>query len=380
MTSLDKTLFGVKVSQVPSLLPGLLVAALLAWLSVWLSEFIGVSLMGLEKTPISAVMVAIVLGLVTGNLIPLPTALKPGFTFSVKKILRLGIILLGIRLSIFDVVRLSALGVPIVMLCIVSALLFTTRLNKWLRLPERLGTLIAVGTAICGVTAIVAAGPAINAEDEEVAYAVAVITTFGILATLAYPYIAHLMCTGDAVRAGLFMGTAIHDTSQVTGAALVYADVFAAPRALDAATVTKLVRNVFMAAVIPLMAFYYARRMQDQGEFVGKKTNVTKLLPLFIVGFLALAVVRSVGDAGVNAGGQAFGLWDAVIWTSIHQLVKTWAVNFLVVALAGVGLSTSFRMIKGLGIKPFIVGMGAALMVGVVSFFTICLLGTLVPL
>ena len=380
MTSLDKTLFGVKVSQVPSLLPGLLVAALLAWLSVWLSEFIGVSLMGLEKTPISAVMVAIVLGLVTGNLVILPTALKPGFTFSVKKILRLGIILLGIRLSIFDVVRLSALGVPIVMLCIVSALLFTTRLNKWLRLPERLGTLIAVGTAICGVTAIVAAGPAINAEDEEVAYAVAVITTFGILATLLYPYAAHLMCTGDAVRAGLFMGTAIHDTSQVTGAALVYADVFAAPRALDAATVTKLVRNVFMAAVIPLMAFYYARRMQDQGEFVGKKTNVTKLLPLFIVGFLALAVVRSVGDAGVNAGGQAFGLWDAVIWTSIHQLVKTWAVNFLVVALAGVGLSTSFRMIKGLGIKPFIVGMGAALMVGVVSFFTICLLGTLVPL
>jgi len=380
MTSLDKTLFGVKVSQVPSLLPGLLVAVLLAWLSVWLSEFIGVSLMGFEKTPISAVMVAIVLGLVTGNLVPLPTALKPGFTFSVKKILRLGIILLGIRLSIFDVVRLSALGVPIVMLCIVSALFFTTRLNKWLRLPERLGTLIAVGTAICGVTAIVAAGPAIDAEDEEVAYAVAVITTFGILATLLYPYAAHLMCTGDAVRAGLFMGTAIHDTSQVTGAALVYADVFAAPRALDAATVTKLVRNVFMAAVIPLMAFYYARRMQNQDEFVGKKTNVTKLLPLFIVGFLALAVVRSVGDAGVNAGGQAFGLWDAVTWTSIHQFVKTWAVNFLVVALAGVGLSTSFRMIKGLGIKPFIVGMGAALMVGVVSFFTICLLGTLVPL
>jgi len=380
MNSLEKSLFGVKAGQVPSLVPGLLAAALLAWLSIWLSEFIGISLMGFEKTPISAVMVAIVLGLVTGNLVPLPATLKPGLTFSVKKVLRLGIILLGIRLSIFDVARLSALGVPIVILCIVSALFFTTRLNKWLRLPERLGTLIAVGTAICGVTAIVAAGPAIDAEDEEVAYAVAVITTFGILATLVYPYAAHWVCAGDAVRAGLFMGTAIHDTSQVTGAALVYADVFAAPHALDVATVTKLVRNVFMAAVIPLMALYYARKPQDQGEFARKRTNVTKLLPLFIVGFLALTVVRSVGDVGINAGGQAFGLWDAGAWTSIHEFVITWAVNLLVVALAGVGLSTSFSIIKGLGIKPFIVGMGAALMVGVVSFVTICLLGTLVPL
>jgi uncharacterized integral membrane protein (TIGR00698 family) len=362
------------------LLPGLLAAALLAWLSIWLSEFVGVTLMGFEKTPISAVMVAIVLGLIIGNLIRLPASLKPGFTFSVKKVLRLGIILLGIRLSVFDVVRLSALGVPIVLFCVVSALFFTTRLNKWLGLPERLGTLIAVGTAICGVSAIVATGPAIDAEDEEVAYAVAVITIFGILATLVYPYAAHLMCGGDPVRAGLFLGTAIQDTSQVTGAALVYADVFSAPRALDAATVTKLVRNLFMAAVIPLMALHYTRKMKDQGEFAGKKTSVTKLLPLFIVGFVAMAVVRSIGDAGINAGGEAFGLWDAAAWTNIHEFIKNWAVIFLVVALAGVGLSTSFRIIKGLGIKPFIVGLGAALMVGVVSFFTICLLGSLVPL
>lgn len=182
MNSVEKNLFGVKASQVPSLLPGLLAAALLAWLSIWLSKFVGVTLIGFEKTPISAVMVAIVLGLITGNLVRLPATLKPGFAFSVKKVLRLGIILLGIRLSVFDVVRLSALGVPIVLFCIVSALFFTTRLNKWLGLPERLGTLIAVGTAICGVSAIVATSPAIDAE-EEVAYAVAVITIFGILAT-----------------------------------------------------------------------------------------------------------------------------------------------------------------------------------------------------
>jgi uncharacterized integral membrane protein (TIGR00698 family) len=380
MSVWEKNLLGVMVNQVPQLLPGLVVAGLLAWLSIWLSKYIGVNLMGFEKTPISAVMMAILLGLIIGNVIPLPASLKLGFTFSVKKVLRLGIILLGIRLSIFDVFKLGTLGVPIVLLCITGALFLTTRLNKWLRLPERLGTLIAVGTSICGVSAIVATGPAIDAKDEEVAYAVAVITIFGILATLVYPYAANVIFAGDPVKAGLFLGTSVHDTSQVTGSALVFADVFSLPRALDVATVTKLVRNVFMAAVIPLMAFYYARKTAGQDEFAGKKASVAKLLPLFIIGFLTCAVLRSIGDAGVNAGGNAFGLWDSSAWKGIHGFIKHWAVNFLVIALAGVGLSTSFRILKGLGIKPFIVGLGAALMVGVVSFIAISLLGTFVAL
>jgi uncharacterized integral membrane protein (TIGR00698 family) len=380
MNALEKNWLGVTVSEIPSLLPGLLVAALLAWLSIWLSKYIGVNLMGFEKTPISAVTMAILLGLIISNVIPLPASLKPGLTFAVKKVLRLGIILLGIRLSIFDVFKLGALGVPIVLLCILGALFFTTRLNKWLKLPERLGTLIAVGTSICGVSAIVATGPAIDAKDEEVAYAVAVITIFGIIATLVYPYTVYAIFAGDPVKAGLFLGTSIHDTSQVTGAALVFADVFSLPRALDVATVTKLVRNVFMATVIPFMAFYYARKMVGQGEFAGKKTNIGKLLPLFIVGFLVCAVLRSIGDAGVNAGGNAFGLWGSGAWKGIYGFIKHWAVNFLVVALAGVGLNTSFRTLKGLGIKPFLVGLGAALMVGVVSFVAISLLGTFVAL
>ncbi len=378
MSAWEKNLLGVTVDKVPQLLPGLLATGLLAWLSIWLSKYIGVTLMDFEKTPISAVMMAILLGLIINNVVPLPALLRPGFKFAMKKVLRLGIILLGIRLSIFDVFKLGALGVPIVLLCICAALFFTTRLTKWLNLPKCLGTLIAVGTSICGVSAIVATGPAIDAKDEEVAYAVAVITIFGILATLVYPYAAHLIFAGDPVKAGLFLGTSIHDTSQVTGSALVFSDVFSLPRALNVATVTKLVRNVFMAAVIPLMALYYARETAGQTKSAGKKTSIAKLLPLFIVGFLVCAVLRSIGDAGINAGGNAFGLWDSAAWKGIYSFIKNWAVNLMVVALAGVGLSTSLRILKGLGIKPFIVGLGAALTVGVVSFAAISLLGAFV--
>ena len=376
MNALEKNLLGVTLNETPSLLPGLLVGALLAWLSIWLSKFMGVTLLRFDKTPISAVMLGILLGLIIGAIVPMPAALKPGLRFAVKKVLRLGIIMLGIRLTIFDVFKLGAYGVPIVLFCIIGALFVTTRINKWLKLPERLGALIAVGTSICGVSAIVATGPAINAKDEEMTYAVSVITIFGIIATLIYPYAANVIFMGDPVKAGLFLGTSIHDTSQVTGAALVFSDVFSLTRCLDVATVTKLVRNVFMVAVIPFMAFYYTKTA-GQGESEDK-TGFAKLLPLFIVGFLACAALRSIGDAGISAGGDAFGLWDSTTWKGIYSFIKDWAVNFLVVALAGVGLSTRFRILKGLGIQPFVVGLGAALMVGVVSFIAISLLGTFV--
>jgi len=367
---IEKNVLGVKVDQFPKIMPCLVMASLLAWASTWLAGFLGVEVLGFDKSPVSAVMMAILLGLIIGNIIPLPSWLKPGFTFVVKKVLRFGIILLGIRLSIFSVFELGAMGIPIVLLCIIGALFFTTRINKWLNLPERLGALIAVGTSICGVSAIVATGPAIDADDEEVAYAVAVITTFGIFATLVYPYLANVIFAGDPTKVGLFLGTSIHDTSQVTGAALVFSQVFNLPKALDVATVTKLVRNVFMAAVIPFMAYYYARKSQGTEETVETKTNFVKLLPLFVVGFLIMAVIRSLGD----------GLWAGAAWSDIVSFTKTWAVNLLVVALAAVGLSTSFKILKGLGIKPFIVGLGASLIVGVVSFIAITVLGTFVIL
>ena len=165
--------------------------ALLAWLSIVLAEYAGTKLMGFDKSPVSPVMLSILLGLIISALVPMPAVLVPGLDFVVKKVLRLGIILLGIRLTIFDVFRLGALGVPIVLICVTGALLLTTWLNRRLRLPDRLGALIAVGTSICGVSAIVATGPAIDAEDKEIAYAVAVITIFGLAATLLYPYLAH---------------------------------------------------------------------------------------------------------------------------------------------------------------------------------------------
>jgi len=385
MNYLEKSLFGVPISKVHTILPGLVVVILLAVVSIWLSDLIGVSLMGFEKSPISAVMICLVLGLVIRNVFKLPTFLNVGFKFSVKKLLRLGIILLGIRLSIFSVFELGLIGIPIVLICISSALLITTYLNKKLKQPKRLGTLIAVGTSICGVSAIVATSPVINAKEEETAYAVAVITVFGLVATVGYPILAYFIFGGDPIKAGLWLGTSIHDTSQVTGAALVFADLWNLPLGLDVATITKLVRNVFMILVIPLMAFLYVKNEMKEATESGlnksnikSKVNIKKLIPVFVIGFLLVSILRSIGDVGITTTNLAFGLIEGDSWDGMIKIVKDFANILFVVALGGVGLSTDFSNFKGLGIKPFIVGLFAALTTGIVSFLSVSLLGGLI--
>jgi uncharacterized integral membrane protein (TIGR00698 family) len=377
MNYLERSLFGVLFSKLHTIIPGLVIVILLALLSMWLSDLIGKDLMGFEKSPISAVMICLIFGLVIRNVFKLPAFLNVGFKFSVKKLLRLGIILLGIRLSTIDVFKLGAIGIPIVLICITSALIITTFLNKKLKQPKRLGTLIAVGTSICGVSAILATSPVIEAKEEETAYAVAVITVFGLIATIAYPILVYFLFGGDPIKAGLWLGTSIHDTSQVTGAALVFADLWNLPLGLDVATITKLVRNVFMILVIPLMSFLYIKNeLKSETEsgadksMVKSKVNIKKLIPVFVIGFLLVSILRSTGDA--------FGLIGVDSWENFIKIVKDFANILFVVALGGVGLSTDFSKFKGLGIKPFLVGMFAALTIGVVSFLSVSLLGGLI--
>src|SRR2546423_13332191 len=154
---------------------------------------------------------------------------------------------------------MGLIGLPIIVVCITTALVVVTFVNRALGLPKRLGTLIGVGTSICGVSAVVAVAPVIDAEEDEVSYAVACITLFGLMTLFVYPFFSHWLFGADPRQVGLFLGTAVHDTSQVTGAGLMYQQMYGAREALNAATAVKLMRNIFMAGVIPLMAVLYHR-------------------------------------------------------------------------------------------------------------------------
>ncbi len=382
ITPIEKALLGVPLRAMHRILPGTIAVVVIGLLSSGLSRFIGETILGFETSPISVVMTALIIGLILGNTIALPSFFAPGINFAMKKLLRLGIIFLGIRLSIGEVLRLGVIGLPIVAGCILGALVITTLINRTMHLPSKLGALIAVGTSICGVSAIVATGPAIKANDEEITYAVSVITVFGIFATLVYPPLSKLIFSGDHVRAGLFLGTAIHDTSQVTGAGLAYSQMFGVSDTLNVATVTKLVRNIFMGLLIPIFGVVYGRDSggADPRSIHSTKKSIFSVIPLFILGFILFAFVRTAGDMTVASSGRAFGIFEETDWSGLHGGIKQAAVYLLVFALAGVGLRTRFRNFKALGFKPFIVGLVAAVAVGVISFGMISILGALVTI
>ena len=165
-----------------AVLPGLILALLLAFAGQFLSDFIGKDLMGLPKSPISAIMMAILLGILIRNTLPLPASLQPGIRFGLVRVLRLGIVLLGIRLSLGEAGAIGLKALPVIIGAVTAALVIVTFLARRLGLSGRLGTLIAVGTSICGATAIVATAPTIGARDDEVAYSVACVTLFGVVA------------------------------------------------------------------------------------------------------------------------------------------------------------------------------------------------------
>ena len=311
-------------------------------------------------------MMAILLGILIRNTVSLPSMFQAGIRFGLVRILRLGIVLLGIRLSLGQAGAIGLKSLPVIIGAVSAALLIVTYLSRKLGLSSKLGTLLAVGTSICGATAIVATAPTIAARDDEVSYAVACVTLFGVVAMLVYPFAAHWIFSGDPFSIGLFLGTSVHETAQVAGSGLVYQQYYDNPRALDVATVTKLVRNLGMLIVIPLMSVVYHRNSSD-GTSAPKWWT---MIPLFVVGFACMSLIRTIGDMG----DPAFGFLPVEQWHTIVEWTKKTAEICLAVAMAAVGLGTSIKGLISIGVKPLAMGLVAALLVGGVSLSLITLL------
>jgi len=342
-------------------LPGLALTALLAAAATAGAQLAGTRLLGLERSPVSPILVAIVLGLAIRNTIGLPAVYEPGVRLGLKRVLRVGVALLGVQLSLAAAGAIGLVALPIVAGCIVAALALAAAIARRLALPPRLATLIAIGTAICGNTAIVATAPAIGADDDETSYAVGCITAFGLLALLTYPFLSHALFAGDPVQAGLFLGTAIHDTAQVAGAGLLYLQQYGEPAALETATVTKLVRNLCMLAVIPAIALAAGR---GRARPAGARVDWRQALPGFVFAFVALTALRTVGDLGA----RPFGVLAPETWRAALDGTAWLSSACLTIAMASVGLGTQLARLRSLGLRPLLAAFLIALAVGAVSF------------
>mmetsp|Transcript_7163 Transcript_7163/g.10913 ORF Transcript_7163/g.10913 Transcript_7163/m.10913 type:complete len:459 (+) Transcript_7163:126-1502(+) len=337
------------------------------------------------SSPVSGIPVAILFGAAIRNFI-LPQNvtkhLEKGLKFSTTTILRTGIVCVGAKLSMAEMATLGATGIPCVVASIAVGVNFVQWLGKRLQMPPKLSSLLAAGTSICGVTAITALAPAIKANQREVSYAVANVVIFGSLGMLVYPHLVHAILE-QSEQAGMLLGLCIHDTSQVVAAALTYNEVYQDEVALKMAVVTKLTRNVFLAGVIPLLAHRFVAQEQETAKdgkdgqrrrFLNWET-LKKCLPVFVLGFIGVACIRSLGDAMLTADEKALYLFTEEEWKKLSKTIgNTVGGRYLLgTAMAGVGLSTSAAVLKGggLGIRPFILGGCGALAVGATGLVSI---------
>ena len=341
------------------IIPGIILAFVLYTLSQGFNNIIGIELLGYDKSPISTAMIAILLGMFFGNLFKVRDSFQKGLDFTRENILKLGIICLGIQLKPFEFLDFGKIAIPLIVICIVSVLIVIKLLIKKLKIPTRMAYLISIGSTVCGTTAIMATAPVIKASKNEVSYAIANITLFGILSMLIYPYFADFYFDSEPLLIGLFLGTSIHETSQVAAAGLIYEQQFNSPETLNIATVTKLIRNTFLIIMIPLFALLYNR-----GQTREKNYSVLKIFPYFVLGFVAMIILRNTGD-------QFFLLSYDNNWNDVINIIKFMSKIFLTMAMAAIGLSTNLKDIKKMGYKPFIVGFIAMLTVGIVCIITI---------
>ena len=318
---------------------------------------IGIELLGYTKSPISTAMIAILLGIFFGNVFKIRDSFQKGLDFTREYLLKLGIICLGIQLKPFEFLDFGKIAIPLIIICIICVLIVIKLLIKKLKIPTRMAYLISIGSTVCGTTAIMATAPVIKATKNEVSYAIANITLFGILSMLIYPYFANFYFNDEPLLIGLFLGTSIHETSQVAAAGLIYEQQFNSPETLNIATVTKLIRNTFLIIMIPLFAILYNR-----GQVKEKNYSLLSIFPYFVLGFIVMIVFRNIGD-------EIFILNSN--WIDTIKIIKFSSKIFLTMAMAAIGLSTNLKDIKNMGFKPFVVGFIAMLTVGIVCIITI---------
>jgi uncharacterized integral membrane protein (TIGR00698 family) len=305
------------LARAADLAPGLAVTAVATTAVLILGQFLHT---------VSPLLIAIIVGAIAANVTTLPSRLRPGLTFASKKLLRIGVALLGLQLVLGDIVGLGAGMVAAVVVIVTLGIVGTMFVGRLLGLSWTQRLLIACGFSICGAAAVLAVDGVVEAEEEEVVTAVALVVIFGTCMIPVLPLLASAMGLGE-MDAGLWAGGSIHEVAQVVAAGGAIGG-----GALAVAVVVKLARVVMLAPVIAVVSVRQ-RRMTDKAA----NTKRPPLVPLFVLAFLACAALRTTGvlPAGVLAGAK---------------LTQT---AFLTAAMFALGAGVNIASLRRVGLRPF---------------------------
>ena len=328
-----------RLPAVTAELPGLLLTAAIAALAFEQRRLPAIGVF-------SPLILSILIGMAFHNLVGTPRRAKAGVAFSMRRILRFAIILLGLQLTVSQVLSVGAAGIIVIVASLVLTFGFTVWLGRVLGVDGKLSQLIAAGTSICGASAVIAANTAVEGRDEDVAFAVACVTIFGSLSMFLYPLLPALLQL-DAHQYGLWAGASIHEIAQVVAAA--FQD---GKEAGDFGTIAKLSRVTLLAPVVLALGWLAARRRRAHAQGPRKSAP----MPWFVLGFVALILVNSLDVVPVVLK------TDAVPVTTF----------LLSMALAAMGLETDIRKLKAKGLRPLLLGAGAWVFISGLSLGLIC--------
>ena len=313
-------------------LPGILVSFGIAAVSIFLGGLLPL---------IGSSVLAIVFGIVLNNSMKLPAVFQEGLSFSGKKLLQYSIIFLGFSMSIGQVSETGISSLRISLITILIAFLAAYLAGRFFKMNRVLTILIGFGTAICGGSAIAAASPILDADEEDIVLSISTIFFFNILAVFIFPFLGHLLQMSDAFF-GTWAGTAINDTSSVVAAGYTYS-----PSAGDLATIVKLSRALMIVPACLIFAAYrYIKSKQS-----AQKTNLKQIFPWFIAWFVLASLISSLGF-----------LPAAVI--PYTKFISQW---LMAMALAAIGAKVSFKQFKQAGAAPLLTGAFAWFCVAVSS-------------
>ncbi len=281
---------------------------------------------------IEYVLWAIVIGLIIANTIGVSKIFRPGIA-TYEFFLKLGIVLLGVRFLLGDVLKLGGISLIAVVLELTISIVLMTWLGNAFKLTPKLTSLLAIGSSICGVSAIIAAKGAINAKDEDASYAIAAILALGAIGLFTFPLIGRALGMSDHAY-GLWAGLAIDNTAEATAAGNLWSE-----QAGKIAVLAKTTRNATIGFVVLGYAIYWATRGEAQ-TIENKAVFLWNKFPKFVLGFIAVSLAATLG---------AFSREQAADIANLSR----WA---FLLTFAGVGLSTDFREMRKQGFYPFIVG------------------------
>jgi len=280
--------------------------------------------------------------------------LRPGVTFTSKKILQYAVIVLGFSMNLATVVQKGREALPIILATITTSLVIAFILSRALKLPGKTSILIGVGSSICGGSAIAATAPVIDADDSEIAQSISVIFFFNIIAALLFPALGSALVLSNE-GFGLFAGTAINDTSSVTAAASAW-DGMHGSNTLEAATIVKLTRTL---AIIPITLFLACYRTGKEKKASERSISIQKVFPTFVLFFLLASIITTVFPIPVS------------IVSSLKDLSKL----FIIMAMGAIGTNTDLIKLIRTGKKPLLLGFCCWLGISVVSLVLQVVLG-----